>query len=139
MTTPESTPPGFQSPTAGPYRFGDLLRDVLSPGALGTVKQLDAEIRAIWNLPQLLETPLPLSERTEHVELLETRIRRITRMLPADVSPMPNEVFTAIEFLSHVIHREPINIGVAFSRLDALAHEIRCRPLLHDLVLGRAN
>ncbi len=127
------------SPDTCDYPFDDLLRDVLSPSARGALAQLDAEIRAIWNLPQLLDTPLPLSEREAHAMQLESRIRRITRMLPAHVSPLPNEVFTAIEFLSHVIHAEPINLGAAFYRLDALAEEIRRRPLLHDLVLGRAN
>lgn len=134
MNTADSSPADSRD-----YPFDELLRDVLSPSACGALAQLDAEIREIWNLPQLLDTPLPLSEREAHASQLEARIRRIVRTLPAHVSPLPNEVFTAIEFLSHVIHAEPINVGAAFYRLDALAEEIRRRPLLHDLVLGRAN
>lgn len=52
---------------------------------------------------------------------------------------MPNEVFTAIEFLLYEIDGEPIKIGEAILRLEILADEIRARPLLHDMLMGRAN
>jgi hypothetical protein len=52
---------------------------------------------------------------------------------------MPNEVFTAIEFLVYEVHHRPIEFGEALLRLEILADEIRARPMLHDLVTGRAN
>ena len=52
---------------------------------------------------------------------------------------MPNEVFTAIEFLIYEVHGQPMQLGEAIMRLEVLAEEIRARPLLHDLVTGRAN
>jgi hypothetical protein len=60
-------------------------------------------------------------------------------MLPADISRMPNEIFTAIEFIVYEILKRPVNIGEAWLRLDLLAEEFRARPLIHELVTGRAN
>ncbi|MDQ3548990.1 MAG: hypothetical protein M3439_09240 [Chloroflexota bacterium] len=124
--------PGF-------YRFHELVRDVLSPGAVGTLEQLTARILEIYGLAELLDRQLPAALRDEHAEQLVTRVRRVVRLLPADVSPMPNEVFTAIEFLLYEIDGEPIRIGEAIMRLEILADEIRARPLLHDMLMGRAN
>lgn len=121
------------------YPFRDLVRDTLSPGALGTLEQLSARILEIYGLPELLDTRLRADERHAHAERLVTRIRRIVQMLPPDISPTPNEVFTAIEFLVHDIHGEPVRLGEAILRLEILADEIRSRPLLHDLVMNRAN
>lgn len=124
--------PGF-------YHFRELVRDVLSPGAVGTLEQLTPRILEIYGLAELLDRRLPLEEREEHAERLVTRVKRVVRLLPADVSPMPNEVFTAIEFLMYEIDGEPIKIGEAILRLEILADEIRSRPLLHDMLMGRAN
>ncbi|RIK44337.1 MAG: hypothetical protein DCC58_08360 [Chloroflexi bacterium] len=121
------------------YPFRDLLRDVLSPGAVGALEQLSDRILDIYGLDLLLEERLPLDDRPRHVEALETRLKRVVRFLPPEVSPMPNEVYTAIEFLMYEIHGEPVRVGEAWLRLELLADEIRARPLLHDLVTGRAN
>jgi hypothetical protein len=121
------------------YLFRDLVNDVLSPGAVGTLEQLTPRILEIYGLAELLDRQLPAAQRDEHAERLVTRIKRVVRLLPADVSPMPNEVFTAIEFLLYEIDGEPIKIGEAILRLEILADEIRARPLLHDMLMGRAN
>jgi hypothetical protein len=124
---------------AGVYPFRDLVNDVLSPGAVGTLEQLTPRILEIYGLDTLLDRELPAAQRDEHAERLVTRIKRVVRLLPADVSPMPNEVFTAIEFLLYEIDGEPIQIGEAILRLEILADEIRSRPLLHDMLMQRAN
>jgi hypothetical protein len=121
------------------YAFRELVRDVLSPGAVGVLERLSARILEIYDLPELLDARLPLAERDWHAERLVTRVQRVVRMLPPDISPMPNEVFTAIEFLQYEIHGEPIVIGKALMRLEILAEEIRERPLLYDLMMNRAN
>jgi hypothetical protein len=121
------------------YPFRELVSDVLSPVALGTLEQLTSPILEIYGLDQLLDAPLPLAQRAEHAERLVGRVRRIIRMLPPEVSPLPNEVFTAVEFLVHEVRGEPVHLGQAILRLEFLADEIRARPLLHDLVMGRAN
>ena len=121
------------------YQFRELVSDVLSPGAVGTLEQLTPRILEIYGLAELLDRELPADQRDEHAELLITRIRRVVRMLPPNVSPMPNEVFTAIEFLLYEIDGAPIRLGEAILRLEILADEIRSRPLLHDMLVGRAN
>jgi len=123
----------------GYYPFRELVNDVLSPGAVGTLEQLTPRILEIYGLDTLLDRQLPLDLREEHAERLVTRIKRVVRLLPADISPMPNEVFTAIEFLLYEIDGEPVRIGEAILRLEILADEIRSRPLLHDMLMGRAN
>jgi len=121
------------------YEFRDLVREVLSPGALSALEQLSGRILEIYELSELLDARLPLGQRDEHAERLVSRVKRVIRLLPPDISPTPNEVFTAIEFLQYEIHGEPIVIGQAILRLEILAEEIRDRPLLHDLMMGRAN
>jgi hypothetical protein len=121
------------------YPFADLCKEILSPGALGTLEQLRDEILNIYSLPKLLDTRLPAADRQYHADKLRTRLQRVVKLLPPGVSPMPNEVFTAIEFLVYEVHERPILIGEAILRLELLADEIRGRPLLHDLVIGRAN
>lgn len=121
------------------YAFRELCGEILSPGAVGVMDALHQEILSIYDLEQLLDRHLPAVDRPSHAELLETRLRRVTSLLPAGVSPMPNEVFTAIEFLIYEIEQRPIHIGQAIIRLELLAEEIRARPLLHSLVTGRAN
>ena len=61
------------------------------------------------------------------------------KTLPPHISPMPNEVFCAIEFLVHEINGEPILLGQAILRLEYLGEEIKADPLLHSLVTGKAN
>lgn len=121
------------------YPFADLCKEILSPGAIGTMQQLRNEILTIYGLPELLETPLPAENRDHHADKLRTRLQRVVKLLPPGISSMPNEVFTALEFLVYEVHGQPILIGEAIIRLEALADEIRGRPLLHDLVTGRAN
>jgi hypothetical protein len=125
--------------TISEYAFRELVADTLSPGAVGVLEQLSSRILEIYELPELLDTPLPVAERDEHAERLLNRVRRVVRLLPPGISPMPNEVFTAIEFLIYEIHGEPVRIGQAILRLELLADEIRERPLLHDLLMNRAN
>ena len=120
------------------YAFRELCGEILSPGAVGVMEQLREEILEIYDLDELLETRLPTEDRA-HMELLETRLKRVVRLLPLGVSPMPNEGFTAIEFLIYQIEERPVHIGQAIVRLELLAEEIRSRPLLHSLVTGRAN
>jgi hypothetical protein len=103
------------------------------------MQQLHDEILGIYGLPELLETPLPVENRDHHADKLRTRLQRVVKLLPAGISPMPNEVFTALEFLVYEVHGQPILIGDAIIRLEMLADEIRGRPLLHDLLTGRAN
>ena len=128
-----------QSMLSESYPYRELVAEVLSPGAVGTLEQLSSEIIEIYGLVELLDAPLPLAQRSEHAERLVGRVRRIVRMLPPDISPMPNEVFTAVEFLVHEVLGEPVHLGQAILRLEFLAEEIRARPLLHDLIMGRAN
>lgn len=121
------------------YAFRELCGEILSPGAVGVMDELRQEILNIYDLDELLDRNLPAVDRPTHAERLENRLRRVTSLLPAGVSPMPNEVFTAIEFLIYEIEQRPIHIGQAIIRLELLAEEIRARPLLHSLVTGRAN
>jgi hypothetical protein len=121
------------------YPFVELCQEILSPGAVGTMDQLRDEILMIYDLPELLETQLPALDRMTHAEKLRSRIQRVVKLLPVGISPMPNEVFTAIEFLVYEVHGRPIRIGEAIVRLELLAEEIRGRPLVHDLITGRAN
>jgi hypothetical protein len=125
--------------TTESYAFHELARDVLSPGAVSALEQLSPRICEIYGLDDLLCEQLPREQREAHAEALANRVRRVVRLLPPGISPVPNEVFTAIEFLIYEIHKEPILIGQAIVRLETLADEIRARPLLHDLVMNRAN
>jgi hypothetical protein len=121
------------------YPYRDLLHEVLSPGAVGALSQLSERILEIYGLDDLFGASLPAADRARHAEALETRLRRVVRFLPPEISRVPNEVYTAIEFLMYEIRGEPVRVGEAWLRLELLAEEIRSRPLLHDLVIGRAN
>ncbi len=121
------------------YPYRDFLQDVISPVALHVLERLSPDIAEIYDLQELLDTPLPADAREEHQQRFTERLGRIVRLLPANVSPMPNEVFTAIEFLVYEIHGEPIRIGLAIARLEELSDRLREDPLLHSLVTGRAN
>ncbi|MFW6075422.1 MAG: hypothetical protein ACOC9Y_07495 [Chloroflexota bacterium] len=121
------------------YVFRELCNQILSPGAVGVMEQLRPEILNIYDLDELLERRLPALDRDEHADKLSSRLTRVTRLLPMGVSPMPNEVFTAIEFLVYEIDGHPVHVGEAMMRLELLADEIRSRPMIHSLVTGRAN
>lgn len=136
----EKGPVSAHSPTNQcTYAFRDLCREILSPGALGVMEQLELLILDIYDLDELLDKQLPRRERSEHAEQILTRLGRLSLMLPPDVSRMPNEIFTAIEFIVYEVLDRPVNVGEAWIRLELLADEIRSRPLVHDLVTGLAN
>lgn len=121
------------------YEFRELCREILSPGAVGVLEQLERHILEIYELTELLDARLPRPERTEHADIIITRLGRLSKMLPPDISRMPNEIFTAIEFIVYEILERPVNVGEAWMRLELLAEEFRARPLVHDLITGRAN
>lgn len=121
------------------YPYRELLAEVISPVAVSVLERMWPVIAQIYDLEQLLDAPMPAGERGTHAELFTERLRRIVRLLPANVSPMPNEVFTAIEFLIYQVHHEPILLGQAIARLEVLSEEIKADPMLHSLVTGRAN
>lgn len=125
--------------TAETYLFRELCLEILSPGAVGIMEQLERPILDIYELDQLLDMRLPRSERPEHADMIVTRIMRLSRMLPPDISRMPNEIFTAIEFIVYQVQQRPVNVGEAWMRLELLADEFRARPLVHDLITGLAN
>ncbi len=121
------------------YEYREFLQQVISPVAVSVIDRMSEQISEIYSLPEILTVQLPRGMRTEHEDRFTERLKRIVSMLPPDVSPMANEIFTAIEFLIYEIHGEPVKVGVALARLEELGDEIRSDPLLHDLVTGRAN
>ncbi|MEX2426348.1 MAG: hypothetical protein WD401_06240 [Thermomicrobiaceae bacterium] len=121
------------------YTYRDFLRSVISPAAISVLERLFPVISDLYALDELLETPLPIEDHDIHRDRFLTRLKRIVGMLPTHISPMPNEVFCAIEFLVHEIHGEPILLGQAILRLEYLGDEIKSDPLLHSLVTGKAN
>ncbi len=121
------------------YVYRELCREILSPGAVGTMEQVERLILDIYDLDALLDTRLPDDERPGHADKIVTRLARLSKMLPPDVSRMPNEIFTAIEFIVYEIEQRPVHVGEAWMRLELLAEEIRARPLVHDLITGLAN
>ncbi|HVB63398.1 MAG TPA: hypothetical protein VNE17_01620 [Nitrolancea sp.] len=125
--------------TVETYAYREFLEQVISPIALSVIDRLTPQISEIYSLGELLDAQLPSGERTVHEARFVERLTRIVRLLPPDVSPMANEVFTAIEFLIYEIHGEPVKVGVAWARLEELGDEIRSDPLLQSLLTGRAN
>ena len=125
--------------TVETYAYRDFLEQVISPVALSVIDRLSPQISEIYDLGELLEAQLPSVERTVHEERFMERLTRIVRLLPPDVSPMANEIFTAIEFLIYEIQGEPVKVGIAWARLEELGDEIRSDPLLYTLLTGRAN
>ncbi len=121
------------------YEFREFLQQVISPVALSVIDRMSSQISEIYSLPEILTAQLPVDQREAHQDRFTERLTRIVSMLPPDVSPMANEIFTAIEFLIYEIHGEPVKVGVALARLEELGDEIRSDPLLHDLITGRAN
>ncbi len=131
----QSTPSGSNTT----YIYRELCQEILSPGAVGAMEQLEPHILNIYGLDELLDTRLPHIDRPDHADKITTRLSRLTKLLPPDVSSMPNEIFTAIEFLVYEIEQRPVRVGEAWMRLELLAEEIRARPLMHDLITGLAN
>jgi hypothetical protein len=123
--------------TTYPYR--DFLQEVISPSALSVLERMNPVICDLYALEEVMDVPLPVEDYEFHQEKFVSRLRRIVGTLPSHVSPMPNEVFCAIEFLVHEIHGEPIVLGLAIMRLESLGDEIKSDPLLHSLITGRAN
>lgn len=121
------------------YQYRDFLAGVISPTALSILERMTPAIQEIYQLDELLDVSIPVRDREMHEDRFSERLRRIVRMLPPDISPTPNEVFTAIEFMIYEIHEEPILIGLAIARLEELGDEMKADPLLHSLVTGRAN
>jgi hypothetical protein len=121
------------------YTYREFLQGVISPAAISVIERMDPVISDLYAVDELLETPLPVEDHSIHQDRFLTRLQRIVGMLPPHISPMPNEVFCAIEFLVHEIHGEPILLGQAIFRLESLGDEIKSDPLLHSLVTGKAN
>ena len=121
------------------YTYRDFLRTVISPSAISVLERMYPTISELYALDELLEVPLPMEDHSIHRERFLERLRRIVKMLPPHISPMPNEVFCAIEFMVHEINGEPILLGQAILRLEFLGDEIKADPLLHSLVTGKAN
>ncbi len=121
------------------YTYRDFLRTVISPSAISVLERMYPTISELYALDELLEVPLPMEDHSIHRERFLERLGRIVKMLPPHISPMPNEVFCAIEFMVHEINGEPILLGQAILRLEFLGDEIKADPLLHSLVTGKAN
>ena len=121
------------------YTYRDFLRNVISPSAISVLERMYPTISELYALDELLDVPLPVEDYSIHRDRFLTRLKRIVGMLPPHISPMPNEVFCAIEFMVHEIKGEPILLGQAILRLEYLGDEIKSDPLLHSLVTGKAN
>jgi hypothetical protein len=121
------------------YTYREFLRTVISPSAISVLERMYPTISQLYAVDQLLETPLPVEDHSIHRARFLKRLKRIVGMLPPHISPMPNEVFCAIEFLVHEIKGEPILLGQAILRLEYLGDEIKADPMLHSLVTGKAN
>jgi len=123
--------------TVSTYR--DVLMAVLSPGALVVLERLTPLICALYDLDLLLDYPVADQQQGSLRERLSERLERIVALLPSDVSPMANEVFTAVETLvTDVLGRE-LFLGEEIRRLELLDEAFRSDPLLFQLVRGRAN
>jgi hypothetical protein len=121
------------------YTYREFLQNVISPSAISVIERMDPVISELYAVDDMLDTPLPIEDHEFHADKFTTRLRRIVRTLPPHISPMPNEIFCAIEFMVHEIQGEPILLGQAIYRLESLGDEIKADPLLHSLVTGRAN
>jgi hypothetical protein len=119
--------------------YRDVLMAVLSPGALVVLERLTSLICALYDLDLLLDYPVADQQQGSLRERLSERLERIVALLPSDVSPMANEVFTAVETLvTDVLGRE-LFLGEEIRRLELLDEAFRNDPLLFQLVRGRAN
>src|SRR5690625_656036 len=102
------------------YTYRDFLRTVISPSAISVLERMYPVISDLYAVDELLDVPLPVEDHAIHRKRFLTRLKRIVSILPPHISPMPNEVFCAIEFLVHEIHGEPILLGQAILRLEFL-------------------
>jgi hypothetical protein len=121
------------------YTYREFLQTVISPSAISVLERMYPIIAQLYAVDQLLEAPVPIEDEAINRQRFLRRLRRIVGMLPPHISPMPNEVFCAIEFLVHEIQGEPILLNQAILRLEFLGEEIKADPLLHSLVTGKAN
>lgn len=121
------------------YTYREFLQSVISPAAISVVDRMFPVISELYSVDEILNVPLPAEDYSIHRERFLKRLKRIVGTLPPHISPMPNEVFCAIEFLVHEIHGRPIMLGQAIFRLEYLGDEIKSDPLLHSLVTGKAN
>lgn len=121
----------------GTYR--EVLAPVLSPAALLLLERLTPLICTLYRIELLLEAEVPPERHGQLRERLSGRLERIVGILPPDVSPTANEVFTAIEVLvTDVLGRE-LRIGEEIARLEALTEAFRRDPLLYQLARGHVN
>lgn len=121
------------------YSYREFLHGVISPAAISVLERMYPVISQLYSVDVILDEQLPREDYSIHRERFLERLKRIVGTLPPHVSPMPNEVFCAIEFLVHEIHGRPILLGQAIFRLEYLGDEIKADPLLHSLVTGKAN
>lgn len=119
--------------------YREFLADLISPTALSVLERLTPAICDIYGIEHLLDADVPADDRPRLAERFIERLQRIVALLPPHISPMPNEIFTAIEFLLYEVQGEPIRLGLAIARLEELAEEFRADPLLYSLITGRAN
>lgn len=119
--------------------YRDVVMPVLSPAALTVLEWLTPLICALYQIELLLEMEVPHEDQRRLRERLSGRLERILAILPPDVSPTANEVFTAVEVLvTDVLGRE-LQIGEEIARLETLTDTFRTDPLLYQLVRGQVN
>ncbi len=120
-----------------PYR--EVIAPVLSPAALQLLEHLTPLICVLYRLEELLETPVPAESHAFVQERLAGRLERIVALLPPQVSPTANEVFTAVEVLVMDVLGRELAIGEEIGRLETLVEAFRSDPLLYQLVTEQAN
>lgn len=119
--------------------YRDVLGPVLSPAALTLLERLTPFICALYEIELLLEMEVPPVEHQRLRERVTGRLERIVAILPPDVPPTANEVFTAIEVLvTDVLGRE-LRVGEEIARLEVLSEAFRNDPLLYQLARGQVN
>jgi len=119
--------------------YRDVLSGVLSPTALVLLERLTPLICALYQLELLLETQVPSEDQSRLRSRLCDRLERIVALLPPEVPPTANEVFTAVEVLVMDVLGRPIGIGEEIARLETLTEVFRSDPLLYQLVRGQVN
>lgn len=116
-----------------------VLEPVLSPAALAVLDRLTPVICALYQLEMLLDTAVPAEDHARLRDRLVSRLERIVAILPADVSPTANEIFTAVEVLVMDVLGRELRIGEEIARLETLTEVFRSDPYLYQLVCGQAN
>ncbi len=119
--------------------YREVLGPVLSPAALTLLERLTPLICSLYEIELLLEMEVPPVEHQRLRERVTGRLERIVAILPPDVPPTANEVFTAIEVLvTDVLGRE-LRVGEEIARLEVLSEAFRNDPLLYQLARGQVN